>query len=67
MAKERVAWVIHWTLCEYGGPSVSSASTYHATREEAEAYKVQREGDSSVWPPKDPFYYRGSTPTPTVR
>lgn len=60
--KSYEVWEILWTQCEYGGPSRGAAPSYHLTREEAEAYKKQREGDRSVWPPKDPIYYDGTEP-----
>jgi hypothetical protein len=62
MAGLHEVWEIYWTSCEYGGPSVGAQPSYHLTREAAEAYKKEREGDRSVWPPIDAFYDRGSEP-----
>ncbi|MBI3566503.1 MAG: hypothetical protein HY079_15015 [Elusimicrobia bacterium] len=62
MPKTYEVWEILWTQREYGGPSQGAAPSYHLTREEAEAYKKQREGDRSDWPPKDPIYYDGTPP-----
>jgi hypothetical protein len=70
MAKDKLVWVIRWTYCEYGGPSHAAAPSYHATREEAVAYKSQREGDPIDVHRKffeDGFRYVGSEPTPEIR
>ena len=69
MAKDKLVWVIRWTHCEYGGPSAAAAPSYHATREEAEAYRSQREGDPVDVNRKffeDGFRYVGSEPTPEL-
>ncbi|HXH64627.1 MAG TPA: hypothetical protein VNH42_03850, partial [Mariprofundaceae bacterium] len=65
MAKRHMVWVVHWTYSEYGGPSFSSQSTYHLTREEAEAYRRRREGDPSERNQRffeDGYLYYGSEP-----
>ncbi|HWX56540.1 MAG TPA: hypothetical protein VN176_18300 [Verrucomicrobiae bacterium] len=63
VAKTYEVWEIRWTRREYGGPSFGVEPSYHLTREEAESYRKRREGDRSVWPPEDPFYYDGSEPS----
>jgi hypothetical protein len=69
MAKERLAWVIHWHTHEYGGLSTPYGDSYHLTREDADAFKAQREGD---WLDRgrrafeDGYYNYGSEPAPEV-
>jgi hypothetical protein len=63
MAKAYYVWETHWELCEYGGLSSSTESSYHLTREEAESYKERHEQTRPGWPQDDPFSYKGSKPS----
>jgi hypothetical protein len=69
MAKDYVVWVVHWTYCEYGGPSHETQPSYHLTQVEAEAYKEQREGDFLERDRlffEDGYRYLGSEPSPQL-
>lgn len=64
--KSNLVWVIRWEYSEYGGYSYSAGESYHLTREDAEAFKSQREGapqDQNHRFFEDGYRYRGSEPS----
>jgi hypothetical protein len=65
VADRKAVWIVRWTYVEYGGSSHGTQPSYHLTREDAEAFKEQREGP--LWQRTQQFFedgyqYVGSQP-----